>query len=311
MRLQLALGLGLGAHRNVGANLDAIIGYIGGVKIPPIEHDGYNYLVFKTSGMIAINQEIEIDYLLVGGGGSGASLGLTQGGGGAGGAVFDRESFPLGEFDVEIGAGAAGGDMSNYGSYSSINLPTPIVAKGGGRGAEFAGGENGCPQLGSAQVGEYASGGGGNGTGVNANTYIGGIGDGVQGKNGGSGVSSTGANPKSSGGGGGYTSAGGNGVGDIGGNGGDGILLTDALAGANHTILSVPASYCGGGGGGAGYGTSPAGGIGKNGGGNGGVRNVTNATHATANTGSGGGGGAANVSGGNGADGICILRWAI
>jgi hypothetical protein len=306
------LGCGLGAHRKVGAKLDAIIGYIGGVKIPPIEHDGYNYLAFKTSGVIVINQEIEIDYLLVGGGGSGSVGGWTQGGGGAGGAVFDSEIFPLGEFDVEIGAGAVGGDGgSNYGSYSSINLPAPIVAKGGGKGAAYSSGENGYPQLGSAQVGEYASGGGGNGTGVNTNTYIGGIGDGVQGKNGGSGVSSTVADPKSGGGGGGYTSAGGNGVNNIGGNGGDGILLTDALDGANHTILSVPASYCGGGGGGAGYGTSPTGGIGKNGGGNGGVRNITNATHATANTGSGGGGGAASVSGGNGADGICILRWAI
>jgi len=284
-----------------------------------------------------------VDYLVVAGGGAGATAyagpnGYGSGGGGAGGY---RES-----------SGAASGcyTVSPLGACVSA-LPVtaqgyPITVGGGGTTQPYCGtgSQNPTPGMdGSNSVFSTitSTGGGGAGTGCLSSTATGRAG----GSGGGSGgygfvscspvaraLAGTGNTPPvspaqgnpggqgtyqgntSGGGGGGATTAGSDGAGGPGtATGGDGG------AGATSSINGTPTARAGGGGGGAGFpgGLACAAGAGGTGGGGAGNYNspTVGGIAGTANTGGGGGGGGSQYdnsnakSGGAGGSGIVIIRY--
>ena len=268
---------------------------------------------------------LNIDYLVIAGGGSGGSTGdnIGAGGGGAGG------------FITSWSGGSGGGQVSQPTLTKSTQVPYTVTVgsggiaptayydgagSGGGRGlngtasifdsvSATGGGGGGGGGSGNQQIagGDGGSGGGG------ASYYTGGkgnnIGSPVQGFDGGTASGVTGGYRIASGGGG-AGSAGNNGgtstSGTIG-QGGSGM----SYASGSASITNLSATYAGGGGGGTGTGTQSVAG-GNDGGGNGGAWQGTSNPPATngANTGSGGGGGAGYGGlGGNGGSGIVILRY--
>ena len=223
-----------------------------------------------------------IDYLILGGGGSGGdctSPARFGGGGGAGGlrtsygTVSGRASSaenplevqPENTLTITVGAGAAGGvtaddtagTQGNSSSISGGNFTTVTSLGGGG------GGGNSAPATS-----------GGCGGGGSESTGTGGAGTSGQGFNGG-----TGSEAADRGGGGGGTGA-------VGGS-------TDGGAGTSVSITGSAVTY---GGGGASSGSGGSGGGG------------TGSTNGTANL--GGGGGAAGTITGAGGSGVVILRMA-
>ncbi|MDB9954496.1 hypothetical protein OAD49_02930 [Flavobacteriaceae bacterium] len=225
---------------------------------------------------------LEIEYLVVAGGGAGnkdSTYGNGGGGGGAGGVRTGNLTL-IGTTPktVTIGAGGLGGNSSTNGDNTVFDTITSI---GGGHGGSLNG--------------SGASGGSGGGGG-----WRGGGSSGTPGQGNGGGAGSGASHSSRAGGGGGGASAAGTSAGSSGlGHGGDGI----------SSSISGAATYYGGGGGGA-SGNTPytpgTGGLG--GGGNGGRADSGN--NGTANTG-GGGGGAYGGSNSNGAggSGIVIIRY--
>jgi sugar lactone lactonase YvrE len=258
---------------------------------------------FTTSGTFIVSNTIEVEYLVVAGGGAGGGeSGVSgQGGGGSGGyrssvvGEFSGERtapeptmiLSPGVYTVIVGAGGTGVvGTGNNGSNSAFHT---IVSLGGGGG----GGHNTPGNSGG-------SGGGGGGR----TSALGGAGTSGQGYAGGRSTSSGTANDDSGGGGGGAGGAGNAGSNTVGGPGGTGLL---------SAITGESIYYAGGGGGGSEDGIA---GVGGQGGGGSGVGNVTaDGRPGEENTG-GGGGGAAQTStatqrGGNGGSGVVIVRYNV
>jgi len=253
-------------------------------------NDFGNYRVhtFTGSGQFTvIDQNLNIEYLIVGGGGEGG--GSHGGGGGGGGVLTSVMTLSKQSYTITIGAGASAGSTNGVGNLGNTTTAFNLSALGGGGGGyESVDGSAG------------ASGGGGGGKiSGGASGTIG------QGNNGGVGANYNGYGGA---GGGGAASVGGNAVQTSpysAGNGGNGLLTT----------ITGGTAYFGGGGGGAGYSgtnTTPGtGGLG--GGGNGGNYGVaTYGTSGAVNTGGGSGGfgqAATAYVGLNGGSGIVIIRY--
>jgi hypothetical protein len=247
---------------------------------------------------------INVDYLVVAGGGGGAGL---FGAGGAGGyrtsyndATVSALALSINtNYTVTVGPGGNGptanSSTESNGANGTDSVFSNITSTGGGGGGGSV----------ADTAGDGGSGGGGSDWAASAQPG----GDGntpsttpSQGNNGGAGSGSD----AGGGGGGGASTSGSNGTASGGGNGGDGL---------SNSITGSPITYAGGGGGGVytGIHTSAVGGSGgSGGGGNGGATSGSNGGNGTDNLGGGGGGGSRTgqtVSGGNGGSGVVILRY--
>jgi len=221
------------------------------------------------------NSTFAADFLLVGGGASGA--GDAHGGGGAGGYVEGTAQVATATpYKITVGAGtASGGTYSGNSTYwgSMVALYGGVLATNGGSG-----------------------GGGGNTDGTNN------AGSSIQPANKfGTGYGYGGGNCT---GNGGYKGGGGGGAGGTGGNAGSNSTGGSGGSGRQSALLgSGNVMYAGGGGGGGYYGGS-SGGSGV--GGNGGTNVGTPATNGATNTGSGGG--SAGSGRGLGGSGIAVIK---
>jgi len=237
-------------------------------------------MTFTASGNLIVPPGLsKVQVLVIGGGGGGG--GHTSygggGGGGAGGAVYSGSVDVSDKQSIQVTVGS-GGQARNNGQSSSFASTIPVVADGGGKGADALG------------VAGFAGGCGGGGSGIGSGSAtLGGVGS--VGFSGGKGGVNSG-NP-AGGGGGGIGSAGVNGSSDIAGNGGTGITSIGTFTGV----------YCGGGGGSLWNGSGSNGTGGSSIGGSGGW--PTGGSGAV-NTGSGGGAGRDPGSGGSG---IVIVKW--
>ena len=264
-----------------------------------------------ASGIAAI----QVQYVIVGGGGSGAgvwgSANIAASGAGAGGyvsSVIGENSggglsshqilylAPSTNYPVSVGAGgsASGSQNQHSGYIGNTSYFNNIVANGGGAAQSY---------VQNHAKGRQASGGSGAGRGAYINhagiTDEGGQGLAGQGFDGGATQVKYNGAANAAGGGGGASAAGGDGSSNNGGNGGAGVATS--ISGSSVT-------YAGGGGGGA-YATQGTGGAG---GGADGVKNA-NGNAGTANTGGGAGGlyitNTTARYGGNGGSGVVILRY--
>jgi len=242
---------------------------------------GYTIHTFNTSGTFVANRDLEVEYLVVAGGGGadgGGNGGVAGGAGGyrtsvagqtsgAGSTAEPKLQLSSNQsFLVQVGSGGAGSIFnSTLGASGSASSFASIISLGGGRH-----GLNG------------GSGGGG------------GLGTTEQGFNGG--LNYQGGNFHG-GGGGGAGALGGNSTSSSAGNGG---------AGVSSNISGVSTTRAGGGGGGT-YLSGTAGTGGTGGGGNG--SSSGNGQSGTANTGGGGGGSRNGSTGGNGGSGVVIIRY--
>jgi len=241
---------------------------------------------------------VPIEYLIVAGGGSGASNKTGNkvgvGGGGAGGVLTNLGGAPLylpaGTYQVLVGEGGTAsyneGNGFN-GANSSINGAGLVAIGGGGGGRMDIAGNLG----GSGGGGGFRSGAGSPGAGTAG-----------QGNGGGRGFRGcSGDQCSAGGGGGGWGGAGESASKNTGGNGGAGRVSN--IDGTNRTVAA-------GGGGGGNSGRPGGSGIGGEGG-----RQGANGANGAANTGSGGGGagGGSNKSlvGGFGGSGIVIIRYPV
>lgn len=257
---------------------------------------------------------LNVDYLVVAGGGSGGrgiggggNWNETGGGGGAGGlrstitgtggsgSLETALSVASGtNYTVTVGAGGAIGGNATAGSDGNNSVFSTITSTGGGGGGRYN------------QSGR--SGGSGGGAGCNSSSGISGGAASPSGQGFGGGSPTT--NNEWGSGGGGASEAGANAIRSAegsspaggGGKGGDGRAVS---------ITGTSVTYAGGGGGSSYYASNitPAGGAG---GGGAGAKQIgaINGVSGTANTGGGGGGGGQDaVTGGNGGSGIVILRY--
>ena len=256
------------------------------------------------SSAVTITTPIDVDFLVIAGGGAGT--GYIGGGGGAGGYRSSVDSTGGGgalesklvltlntNYSTVVGAGATGTTSTTIVSGSNSVFST-ITSTGGGGGASYSNnaGANGGSGGGGGMIEGSAPGGLG-GTPTSGQGYAGGRGGGRPG-----------GTYEGSGGGGGAGAVGGLGIGStkalFTGNGGVG--LSSSITGSSV--------FRGGGGGGCLYASDTSGGSGGNGGGGqGGSNNLNNATSGTANTG-GGGGGNSGATGGSGGSGVVILRYS-
>ena len=245
-----------------------------------------------SSGGFMPTAAIDVEYLIVGGGG-GAGRQLA-GGGGAGGYrtnVGGTAVSLTSGVNYTVTVGAAGAGSSNVSSTTATNGGnsslsgsglTTITASGGGAGSSLnAAGESGGSGGGAAIYSQ--TGGSGNSGGYTP----------VEGYAGGN---SSDAASGGGGGGGGASEVGSNAVGPSGGDGGDGIA---------NSITGASVTYAGGGGGGARTDGSHSGVGGSGGSGGGGAGTNDNSAPVAGTDGLGGGGGASGYYSGssNGADG--------
>lgn len=278
--------------------------------------NGYWVHTFPSSGSFIPFTNMDVEYLVVAGGGSGTggyvdgSGGIGGGGGGAGG--FRTSAGPSGggalaesslalsagvNYTVTVGAGAPSPGTTGFyawGIKGSDSIFHTITSTGGGAGRarleDPPTGVNGGS--GSGGISDAAGGAGGNGT--NGQGYAGGNGQtGYRAGAGGGGAGQIGFNS--------VTSS------FDGGAGGDGVA---------STISGSLVTYAGGGGGGGGNtsGTRNGGNGGAGGGGRGGNANGNSGrTSGLVNTGGGGGGGGGGTSSagtsGAGGSGIVIVRY--
>lgn len=261
-----------------------------------ISFDG-TYVVhsFYSSGTFTPTAPLQVDYLVVaggGGGGNGAG-GVGAGGGGAGGYRAGSQSVISGnDYTVTIGAGGAGKTtdetVGNSGSNSIFGTITSTGGGGGGHGGD------------TASSGLTGGSGGGGGNNFGGGGQSGGSNTAGQGNSGGAGSPIAGA-PFRGGGGGGAGAAGTAASRTTPGNGGAGI---------ESYITGKPVTYAGGGGGATSGSFLPSGAGGAGGGGRGTNGNDLFAVAGTANTGGGGGGnlGFGYLSGAGGS-GIVVIRY--
>jgi hypothetical protein len=253
---------------------------------------------------------LDVDFCLVGGGGS-AHQNYGTGGGSAGGVISTVTATGGGgtlpspavitvgtDYNVTIGAGTnkngMAGGLSQFGKYVAIGggsggSQSRWSGPGGGAGRHTGTGNN-CPRLATAYGSldpwiEL--------TGVsNAHLYTGSGGNGSVGLAGGAGA---GANGSQSGGGTGAISN---------------ILTTTQATAASVGEVSGSNVYFGGGGGGGHYsGSGSTNSVGGVGGGGNGCHNGGTAQSGTANTGGGGGGVGDHNAPGNGGSGVLILKY--
>ena len=247
----------------------------------------------------------DIEYLVIGGGGSGGQLG----GGGAGGYLSSSLANVTSGSSLTVTVGGGGSPITNIvrgntGTDSSIEGTgyTTVTALGGGGG----GGQGSATDAGTGKDGGSGGGGGENDAGTNT------PGSGTVGQGNDGGTGGTGAGTQLSGGGGGGagvegSDAAGQSSGGAGGNG-----LASKITGTSVT-------RSGGGGGGAWWynngGSSYGGAGGSGGGGAAGTTGNTAAVSGTANTGGGGGGAGFTSAGwwitdsGTGGSGVVILAY--
>ena len=267
------------------------------------------------------------EYVVVAGGGSGATRtdGNCNGGGGAGGFRFAAPTLapltypgkPLAapaavtlavqSYPITVGAGAPAPGTSTSGicgTQGSNSVALCITSTGGGGGGSGASTKSGLPGGSGGGGGGGAPGGTTGGTGNTPPTSP------AQGRNGGCAQTSP---DHGSAGGGGAICEGTPDSGPVGPSpGGDGAGLPTAF-GSNGVPCGSYRYYAGGGGSGGGHpGTPAVGSGGKGGGGAGGSGG--NGVSGTDNSGGGGGGGAANPGsggcvGGAGGSGIVIIRY--
>ena len=261
----------------------------------------------SASSSVTIPTVIEINYLVVAGGGAGGGAYTnesgTAGGAGAGGLRSTVTATGGGgtletplylnkgtNYTVTVGAGgSASQNSSTWGADGNNSVFSSITSTAGG------GGGGGNPTVVAESAGRNGGSGGGNN---NGNSYSAGSGTANQGYGGGTG------NP--AGGGGGAGGAGQNGTSGQAGAGGAGVAVS---------ITGSSVTYAAGGGAGGAQGTTRGlGGSTTATGGNGGV-NESNGQSGFSNTGGGGGAsgagrsGAVSVIAGNGGSGVVILRW--
>lgn len=266
------------------------------------EDEYYRYHTFNESGTLEFvnkNGPLDVEYLVIGGGGSGATGGM--GGGGAGGYLASTAKISQNQ-TVTIGAGGPGTTThpNNPGFQGSASsLGSIATALGGG-----AGGDNTASVAAAFNNGEDGGSGGGSGRASNSLANQPGIDTGydthdpAQGNRGGA---SPAAENHASGGGGGAGGPGGDGVNvsdsaHLGGTGGAAAVWLDGIAraggGGGGTYLGLGST---GGGGGATDGKEYDGG--------------GPSDSATPNTGSGSGASANNESSGAGGSGVVIVRY--
>ncbi len=254
-------------------------------------HGIYRVHTFLSSGNFVVPSglSVQMDTLLVAGGGAGGNW--HAGGGGAGGMFTYQHTPSAGTYAVSIGAGGVGG-TSSVGSNGADTTVFSQTAIGGGRGGNY----NTTPPA------SGGSGGGGNGT-TNGSYTGGASGTAGQGNSGGNGNGN-----HAGGGGGGKGSSGASAPNNS--NAGDG-----GSGGANDYRTGSNINYAGGGGGGVWSGSA---GSGQDGGGNGSYANNSSPPTAGAvNT--GGGGGGSGSQGNNtsysaqttGGSGIVVIRYAL
>jgi hypothetical protein len=255
---------------------------------------GYTIHTFNSSGTLVAYRPVEVEYLVVAGGGSGGGNGaIAHGAGGAGGyrSSVSGESSGGGvsaenklsltgnsSYVVTVGAGGSGVTQTS-GSSSSLDTVTSI---GGGRG-------------GSTSANDGLTGGSGGGAGYAGSAF--GSGTTGQGFAGGTGSSPSGG-VAGGGGGGGAGQVGGNTNSSNAGNGGNGV--SSLITGSSVTR--------GGGGGGGSYNLTVGNG-GSGGGGAGGNHVSISPVNGTSNTGGGGGAAGGSGAGGNGGSGVVIIRY--
>ena len=242
---------------------------------------GYVVHTFTATGTTnftvpAVAGSLDIEYLLVGGGGSGGKG--FGGGGGAGGLLTNAGGAPLtvaaGTHTVSVGSGGAGVSVDGLGKTGTVSSVFGLTALGGGGGGGYS---------------EGGSGGSGGGAAKNATSFLGGICTPVQGNDGGHAISAS-----AGGGGGGAGGAGGAVTGYVVGGAG-GVGLQSSLggttnwyaAGGSGVFNATSASSIGG--------TCPSGGVAAGAG--------------AVNTGSGGGAWSGTGTSGGGGSGIVILRY--
>ena len=250
-----------------------------------------------ASGSFVTDTTMNVEYLIVAGGGSGCRG--NSGGAGAGGYLANGSktlSLTGGNtYTIVVGAGGtglagdSGGETGSNSSMTGTGITTLTCdgggkAGGGGATAGADGGSGGAPGYLSTTAGEAT----GNGLGYD------------------SGAAATGGPRHGASGGGGASEVGQNGTTTDGGDGGDG--LANDITGASV--------YYAGGGGGSTDNTTANSGAGGNGGGGPGAstdNSVDAYSDATANTGGGGGSayysGTGHTRGGHGGSGIAVLRY--
>jgi hypothetical protein len=228
--------------------------------------------------------EKEVEYLIVAGGGAGASTNANgaTGGGGAGGVLTSLGGSPLSveaeSYSVIVGGGGSSATLNVRGGSGGNSSFAGIVAVGGSGGGAASAERNSL--LGGSSGGAGKSG----GTGAAAGAAT--AGQGNQGSN-----SNSGLGTNISGGGGGAGSA--------------SVNSTAGGAGRNVSITGSNVVYGGGGGGRSGSGGSGGGGAGAS---------DANATNGTNGLGGGGGGtfrSSGTRLGGNGGSGVVIVRYPI
>lgn len=236
----------------------------------------------------SFDSSYSVEYLVIGGGGSG-----DYGGGGAGGyrcsvaGELSGGNYPA-EQPLELSVGrsykvvvGAGGATYQDGNPSSFG---PIISAGGGGGMNESGNGRLARSGGSGCGSRYVR------------TSGGAPGDGIRGQGLTGGLATDGVSSYTNGGGGGGAGgAGGSSTSTSGGAGGVGI---------QSSITGTAVYRAGGGGGGINAGSSPGAG-GNGGGGTGSTSTTVNAGTA----GTGGGGGAGNGNSGVGGSGIVIIRY--
>jgi hypothetical protein len=141
----------------------------------------YIYVAFTATGNSTLNisRGGSVDYLVVGGGGSGAFNG-NQNGGAGGQVVTGSINIGTGSYSVTVGAGHPGWTTNGSGSSSSI---FNITANGGACCANGGVGSNGPFVAAFSQFGQNGYFGGGGGRGSSGTGSLGGLGGGGQGGN--------------------------------------------------------------------------------------------------------------------------------
>ncbi len=299
-------GGGIGARRaGYGSSGIVILRYkadiqaqaLGGdeVRITGAGTTKYGVHIFRTPATFTPKSNTSVEYLVVGGGGSGgfdntSYLGYNRGGGGGGGGgvLTGTTTIPVTGATITIGAGGAGTSTND-----SNNGSPSILTVGSRQIAEAIGGGGGGVISGAATGGKQGASGGGAGFSYGMQGTP--PGRGSQGNWGGTNLATTGR--EGSGGGGGASAAG-----VQGGDGGAGLTN-------NYTGESVV--Y---GSGGGGYKLSGASVGGTNAGRWSNFVASLGVTSGTPNTGSGGGGASSQystTSGGSGGSGIVVIRYEI
>lgn len=269
---------------------------------------------FSVVAFPIYEDSIEVEYLVVGGGGSGGtsaneSLGVPDtagGGGGAGSVATGSFTLTTGSADLKVGVGLKGlkrvynPNGSTQNGRGNIGYPSYVtevdffngqlaVAGGGGRGlntevtVNATGGPSGLNQVGQELTGSFA------------NFIEGGFNDFFDdAAGGGAGSSQVGQDG---------TNDGGTPRTNTGGNGGQGVTVSDWYW---NSSLDVVGAIAGGGGASAHDGGTNIAGVGSFGGGDGAI-NSDDASDAT--TFGSGGGGSYEANSGAGKDGLVVLRY--